>query len=131
MRKFAIIAVGLALSLGACKKDKWAQAVSDEKGFRDKMCACKDAKCADDVHKQYKDWEKGMDEKMGKDDKPPDSVIEEAEKVEKEMKDCRRKLKDSGGGDMAAPPAPAGGDPAAPAPAPAGGSAAPAPAPAQ
>lgn len=124
MRKFAIIA-GMMLAFTACKKDKWAQAVSDEKGFRDKMCACKDAKCAEDVHKEYKEWEKGMESKMGKDDKPPDNVIEEAEKVEKEMKDCRKKFRDE-----AAPPAPTGGDqPPAPAPAapPAGGSAAPTP----
>ncbi len=114
MRKFAIIA-GMVLALGACKKDKWQQAVSDEKGFRDKMCACKDKACAEDVHKQYKDWEKKMGESMGKDDKPPDSVIEEAEKAEKEMKDCRKKFRDAD-----APPAPGGDQPAAPpAPAPA------------
>ncbi len=119
MRKFAIIA-GMVLAFGACKKDKWAQAVSDEKGFRDKMCACKDKACADDVHKQYKDWEKKMGESMGKDDKPPDSVMEEAEKVEKEMRDCRHKFSD-------APAAPPAGDqpaaPPAPAPAPAGSAA--------
>jgi hypothetical protein len=121
MRKFAIIA-GLLLSFTACKKDKWAQAVSDEKGFRDKMCACKDKACTEDVHKQYKDWEKGMGEKMGKDEKPPDNVMEEAEKVEKEMKDCRKKFRDAD-----APAAPTGDTPAAPAaPAPAG-SAAPTP----
>jgi hypothetical protein len=126
MRKLAITA-GLLLALTACKKNKWDKAISDTEGFRDKMCACKDKACADDIHKQYKDWEKGMMGDMGKDEKPPDNIIEKAEKTEKEMRDCRNKLK-GGGDDMAAPPAPAApaGEGAAPA-APAGG-AAPAPA---
>ncbi len=124
MRKLAIIA-GVVLALGACKKDKWEQAVSDEKGFRDKMCACKDKACTEDVHKQYKEWEKGMEDKIGKDDKPPEKVMEEADKVEREMKDCRKKYRD----EAAAPGTPGTADqppsaaapaaPAAPAPAPA------------
>ena len=35
MRKFAIV-FGMLLAFGACKKDKWDQAISDTKGFKDK-----------------------------------------------------------------------------------------------
>lgn len=122
MNKVAIIA-GLVLAFAGCKKNKWDQAVSDTEGFRDKMCACKDKACTEDVHKQYKDWEKGMMDKMDKDEKPSDSVIEKAEKAEKEMKECRKKFRDA-----EAPAAPPAGDTAAPAPAaPPAGSAAPTP----
>jgi hypothetical protein len=112
MRKFAIVA-GMLLALGACKKDKWDKALSDSEGFKDQMCACKDKACTEDVHKKYKEWEKGMMGDMGKDEKPPDKVIEKAEKVEKEMRDCRNKFRDAEkpGGDMAAPPAPEGAAP--------------------
>jgi hypothetical protein len=122
MTKFAIIA-GLVFSMGACKKDKWEAAISETEGFKDKMCACKDKACTEDVHKQYKEWEKGMADKFKEGDKPSDSVMERAEKVEKEMKECRKKFRDEGGGDHAAP-APGGeAPPAAPAPAPAGSAA--------
>jgi hypothetical protein len=119
MRKFAIIA-GMMLALGACKKNKWDKAISDTEGFKDQMCACKDKACTEDVHKKYKEWEKGMMSDMGKDEKPPDNIIEKAEKVEKEMRECRNKYRDAdkpAGGDMAPPPAGGEAPPAAPPPA--------------
>lgn len=121
MRKLAMTA-GLLLAFTACKKNKWDKALSDTEGFKDQMCACKDKACAEDVHKKYKDWEKSMMADMGKDEKPPEGIMEKAEKIDKEMRDCRNKLK--GGDDMMAPPAaPAGGaDGSGAAPAPAGGS---------
>jgi hypothetical protein len=125
MRKLAITA-GLLLAFTGCKKNKWDKAISDTEGFKDQMCACKDAACTEDVHKKYKEWEKGMMADMGKDEKPPDNVMEKAEKVEKEMRDCRNKYR-KGDGDMAAPPAPPAGGEAPPA-APAGSGSAAAPA---
>ncbi len=116
MRKFAIIA-GMLLAFGACKKNKWDDALSKTEGFRDQMCACKDKACTEDVHKKYKEWEKSMMADMGKDEKPPDGVVEKAGKTESEMRDCRHKHEDKGGDMGGAPP------PAAPEAPPAGGEA--------
>ncbi len=74
-------------------RDKWEQALADTEGFRDQMCMCKDVACTNAVHQQYKDWEKRMMATVGKDEKPPDAIIDRAEKVEKEMRDCRKRLK--------------------------------------
>jgi len=89
MRKFAIIA-GMLLAFGACKKNKWDDALSKTEGFRDQMCACKDKACTEDVHKKYKEWEKSMMADMGKDEKPPDGVVEKAGKTESETWVVRR-----------------------------------------
>ncbi len=123
MRKFAIVA-GLVLAFTACKKNKWDKALSDMEGYKDKMCACKDKACADDVHKQYKDWQKGMMADMKDEKEPPKDVMDKGDKLEHDMKECRKKV--AGGDEMAPPPPPAGGDTAgsAAAPPPAGGSAA-------
>lgn len=99
MRSYLAV-VCVVLALGACKKDKWEQAVTDLEGFRDKMCACKDKSgdrairqsCADDVEKSVKDWEKSMKDKFGKDDKPPDKLIERGDKAEKELRDCKKEI---------------------------------------
>ncbi len=110
MRNYMLMAC-VVLAFGACKKDKWEQAVSDMEGFRDKMCACKDQKdpkaqkdCADGVEKSMKDWEKGMEDKFGKDDKPPEKLMERGDKVEKDMRECRKAIRKAGeaaaGGDM-------------------------------
>lgn len=120
MRKLAITA-GLLLAFTACKKNKWDKALSDTEGFKDQMCACKDKACADDVHKKQKEWEKSMMADMGKDEKPPENIMEKAEKIDKEMRDCRHKFDKD---DMAAPPAPPAGGGEASGAAPAGGSAA-------
>lgn len=109
----------MLLALGACKKSKWDKAMSDMEGFRDKMCACKDKACTEDVHKSYREWQKSLMTDMGKDEKPPDNIIEKGDKIEGEMKDCRRKYRDdkpAGGDPGAAPP----GEAPAPAAPPAG-----------
>jgi hypothetical protein len=100
MRTILIVASVVVL-LGACKKDKWEQAVSDLEGFRDKMCACKDKSgdraarkiCADDVETAMKTWDKGMEDKMGKDDKPPEKLMERGDKVQKELRDCKKAIR--------------------------------------
>jgi len=120
MRKFAIVA-GMLLAFGACKKDKWNDALSKTEGFRDQMCACKDKACTEDVHKKYKDWEKDAMKDMGKDDKPPDNIMEKAEKADKEMRDCRNKYREAEAPPAAPAAPPAGGAP--PAAPPAGGEA--------
>jgi hypothetical protein len=125
MRKVMMVACAV-LALGACKKDKWEQAVSDLEGFRDKMCACKDKDCVEGVNKDMKAWEKGMEDKMGKDEKPPEKLMERGDKAEKELRECKKAMRKAGegkGGEEAPP-----GESAAPgsAAAPAGSAAAPA-----
>lgn len=82
----------LAGTVLAPATDKWDKALADTRGFRDKMCACKDAACTASVHQQYKDWEKQIMTTFDKDEVPPTSVIEQAEKIEKEMRDCRHRF---------------------------------------
>jgi hypothetical protein len=106
----------MLLALTACKKSKWDKAISDMEGFKDKMCACKDKACTEDVHKQYRDWQKSLMSDMGKDEKPPDNLMEKGDKLEGEMKECRRKFRDA---DKPADGAAPAGDPGAAAPPPA------------
>lgn len=112
MRKLSIIA-GLVLALSGCgKKDKLDGVISELEGWKSKMCACKDAACAEKVHEDYKKWEDKMEKEMGDVDKDKidKSKIEKIEKLDDERKDCRRKFRD------AAPPAPTGETPPTPAP---------------
>jgi hypothetical protein len=76
--------------------------------YRDKMCACDNKDCADKVLEDYNAWAKGAREeakKMSKEDR--DKIMA----IDKELKDCRRKLRDAdkgkaspdGSGSAAAP----------------------------
>ncbi|HWU88434.1 MAG TPA: hypothetical protein VN253_14205 [Kofleriaceae bacterium] len=61
------------------------------KKYRDKMCACKDAACADEVQKDYKDWtrsQRDAAEKLSKSDRRP------LDEIDDELKACRRKLRE-------------------------------------
>lgn len=115
MRKLSIVA-GLVLALAACgKKDKLDQAISDFEGWKSKMCACKDAACAEKTFEDYKKWEDKMEKDMGDMDKEKidKSKLEKLEAIDKEMKGCRRKFKEP------EPPtgtAPEGGGPTQPSP---------------
>ena len=115
MKKLTLIA-SLVLALGACgKKDKLDQAISDFEGWKSKMCACKDAACAEKTHEDYKKWEDEMEKTMkDMDEKSMDkSKLEKLEKIDDEMKDCRRKLRAPDPA-PAAPAAPEGTPPATP-----------------
>ena len=106
-----IVAALVVAAAGCGKKDKLDQAISDFEGWKSKMCACKDAACAEKVHDDYKKWEDEMEKTM-KDmdkDKIDKSKMDKLMSIEHDMKDCRRKLREPEG---ATPPAPA------PAPAP-------------
>jgi len=111
MRKLSLIAT-LVLAIGCGKKDKLDQALSDFEGWKSKMCACKDAACAEKTHEDYKKWEDQMEKDMKDIDKEKvdKSKMEKFESIEKEMKACRRKFKE------AEPPPPAGGETPPPAP---------------
>ncbi len=90
MKKISIAFVA-ALSLMAfagCKKKG-----GEMKAMRDDMCACKDAKCVDEVTKKY------AKAGEGKEGKEP---TEEDMKMAKEMTECAQKAMTGGGGDMKA-----------------------------
>ena len=54
--KASVALLALALVLPACRKSPTAKQI---KGFADKVCACKDAACAESVQTEYLDWWKG------------------------------------------------------------------------
>lgn len=87
----------LVLALAGCgKKDKLDQALSDFEGWKDKVCACKDAACAEKEFEGYKAWEDKMEKELGDVDKEKNKEkLEKFEAVEKEMKACRRKFREA------------------------------------
>jgi hypothetical protein len=104
----AISALVFAFGCG----NKVDKLIGEMEGFKDKMCACKDADCADKVNKEKKEWEKSVADKMTEDDikKLSDDQKKRGDAADEAYKDCRRKLRDSAkptGGDTApaTPPA--------------------------
>ncbi|HSK02598.1 MAG TPA: hypothetical protein VK932_15200 [Kofleriaceae bacterium] len=104
MRKFLVAT--LLLGLGACGG---GGIEGEMKGFKDKMCKCTDKECADKTLKEYNDWAKGKRETVKDMSK---GELEKLDGIDKEIKACRRKLRDAAGGDQ-----PAGDPPAADKPA--------------
>ena len=103
MFKTSMFVVAFAMMTG-CGGDKLEKGLKD---FKDKMCACKDLACADKVHEEYKKWENDVLEPAMKGKKESD-ISESLINLDKERKDCRRKLRDAGdsAGSGAAPAAP-------------------------
>src|SRR5437899_11940601 len=87
MKAFAgVVSVALMLVGGAaCKKNDPMAQMSK---FVDKLCACKDQKCAEGVSKEMKDW----GDKQDKSKKPSDADMKKAEEMAKKMMDCQTKL---------------------------------------
>ena len=93
--KHLMLAFGLVFAVGCGNKvDK---AISQMEGFKDKMCACKDAECAEKVNTEKKDWEKSLADKFSKDDfkNLSDDQKKRGDEADKAFRDCRRKLRDS------------------------------------
>lgn len=93
MRKLLLAAV-FAVSAG-CSGDTIDGLMGEYEGLKKEMCACKDAACADKVDEKRRTWEKGAKEKMGKKE-PSKSQMEKIEKMEDELRECRRKAKGEG-----------------------------------
>ena len=110
MFKTSMFVVAFGMMVG-CGGDKLEKGLKD---FKDQMCACKDLACADKVHEAYKKWENDVLEPEMKGKKESD-ISSTLINLDKERKDCRRKLRDADTGGGAAP---AGGSaaPAAPTP---------------
>lgn len=64
-------------------------------GWKDKMCKCTDKACAEKTMEEYNAWAKGKRESAK--DMPKDQ-LEKIMGIEKELKACRRKLRDDGAG---------------------------------
>jgi predicted nuclease with TOPRIM domain len=90
-----LVLVGVLVLLVSCKS-KADQAISDLSGLKDKMCACKDKACAEDVQKEFKEMGKKY-----KDDKsdPSEEDKKKFESLFKEDQDCRRTARRGGAPD--------------------------------
>jgi hypothetical protein len=64
--------------------------------YRDKMCACKDVKCTEDVSEDMEDWARTMRDEIKS---LPGDERKALDEIDDEMKACRRKLRE---GDEAA-----------------------------
>lgn len=94
MKKLALLSI---LGFAACGGNKFDDAIKKTEDFKSKMCDCKDIKCADDVHKDYKAFEKELQSKFTEDDLKNlnGDQIKKLMETEEAMKDCRRKLRDA------------------------------------
>ena len=131
MKKLMIpFMVAMAFVSFGCKKkagNDSAAAMSKMKEFRDEMCKCKDAKCAQDVSDKMTKW--GQEQAKGAKEPPKMNEADTAEfqKVGKEMGECMTKAMGAGGamgGGMEGSAAPTEGGSAAGSAAPMEGSAA-------
>jgi hypothetical protein len=75
------------VAMAGCK-DKWDKALAEAEVFKDRMCACKDKACVDDVKKERLAWDASLKERRGKDETPPDKVMERAKALLNEMGAC-------------------------------------------
>lgn len=100
MQNLSLLVCSLFLVAGC--NDKWDKALSQLDGFKDKMCACKDKACTEGVEKDVATWESTMTDTFKKDEKPPEKLIEKGDKIEKEMRECRKAIEKTAGADAAA-----------------------------
>lgn len=101
MLKSSVFVMSFVFALGCGGGGKVEQGLED---YKAKMCACKDLACADKVHEDYKKWENDVLEPEMKGKKKSD-IPESLITLDKERKDCRRKLRDAAGpGSADAPP---------------------------
>ena len=111
MKNFTIVLVAaLSLTTLGCKKKGGAgDAMAKMSEFKDKMCACKDKKCADDVQDQMNKWSAENAKNAGdkKAEAPDEKTMKEMQEVGTKYGECMAKA--MGGGDTPPPP-PAGSD---------------------
>jgi len=132
MKKIMIVmlaAMSLA-AIGCKKKGGMAEAMNKMGDFADKMCGCKDAKCAQGVSDEMTKW--GQEQAKGggdKDMKPSEDDAKKMADITKKMTDCMTKAMGAGMAEPGSGAAPAGsgeGSAAAPAGSGEGSAAAPA-----
>jgi hypothetical protein len=86
MKKLVLL-VGIVFS-SACGS-KVDSAIAELESFKNKMCECKDAACADGVEKEMKEWASSMSDDVKKAD-GSDEQKEKAKELRKAMRECRR-----------------------------------------
>ncbi len=90
MRTWAFAAM---LLVGAChSNDKFDDALAQFTTFRDRMCACTDAACADKVQTEWRSYRDSIVEKVGRDAKPNAAQENKGRALQEEMRGCRKKL---------------------------------------
>ena len=94
MRTFLIAT--LLLGLGACGGGGGLE--GELTGWKDKMCKCADKACADKTMEEYNAWAKG---KRDEAKKLSADKLEKIGAIDKELKACRRKLREGDGADKA------------------------------
>jgi hypothetical protein len=114
----ALMATAAFASVGCKKKGGGAgEAMAKMGEFKDKMCACKDAKCAQGVQEEMTKWSQEMAKNAG--DKKPEPMSEEDTKKYTEattkMAECAQTAMSAGGGADPGSAAAAGSGSAAPA----------------
>jgi hypothetical protein len=130
MKKLSIaFLAAMALVSFACKKKGGGgEVLGKMTEFKDRICACKDKACADQVSADMSKWMQDQTKAGVKDEQPNPDDVQKTAKVSQEMTTCMTKFAE------AAPPPPAGdtppaagsADPAAGGTPPAGGAADPA-----
>jgi hypothetical protein len=100
MKTFTTFALALTLGLAACGG---GGDVGTAKKLKDKMCACTDQKCYDDVQKESKAFEETIRGKYKSPDDLPKELIEVGMDFEKCKHDLRRKLRESASPDATKP----------------------------
>src|ERR1044071_2755569 len=104
MKKLALVVVAL-LAFGGCKKKGGSSAgaaMAKMTEFKDEMCKCKDAKCAQDVSDKMAKWS-ADNAKNEKDQKMSDADQKKAQAIGEELGKCMQAA-------MGPPPAAAGSD---------------------
>ena len=90
MKKIMIIVLA-AMSLAAVgckKKGGMAEAMNKMGEFKDKMCACKDAKCAQSVSDDMTKWGQEQSKAMTEPPKLSDEQVKQATDIGEQMGNC-------------------------------------------
>jgi hypothetical protein len=90
MNKLALALI-LSFSATACG-DAFDDALEQFEGYKKKMCACKDAACADKVKEDWRTWRKGLKSKLG-DTKPSEAQDKKGKAIDDAMDACEDKAR--------------------------------------
>lgn len=105
----AFMAAMALMSFGCKKKGGAGEAMAKMEEFKNEMCKCKDAPCAEKVSKDMMDW----GQKMSKDQKEPPKMSDDdqkkAAKITEEMTKCMQTAMGTGGAMGGGTPEPAAG----------------------
>ncbi|MBA3459879.1 MAG: hypothetical protein H0T46_07950 [Deltaproteobacteria bacterium] len=88
-----LVAASLVVGLAGCGgSDKFDAVLGELEGFKNRMCACVDKACGDQVADDWRAYRATMKDKLGKDGKPSEAQDKRGRVIDEEMRACRRKL---------------------------------------